>query len=121
MALQGTLGDFSIADIFQLIGQQQKTGVLHLNGKDEEVHISFKDGNVVKAESAARKRKELLGHMLVRAELISEAQLDSALEEQKRTLRRLGDILVSSGALPRESLKEMTHLQTTETLYRLFA
>ena len=121
MALQGTLGDFGIADIFQLIGQQGKTGVLHLNGKDEEVHISFKDGNVVKAESAARKRKELLGHMLVRADLITQAQLDSALDEQKRTLRRLGDILIGSGALTREALKETTHLQTTETLYRLFA
>jgi hypothetical protein len=121
MALQGTLGDFSIADIFQLIGQQQKTGVLHLHGKEEEVHISFKDGNVVKAESAARRRKELLGHMLVRAEIIAQAQLDAALEEQKRTLRRLGDILISNGALSREALKETTHLQTTETLYRLFA
>jgi len=121
MALQGTLGDFGIADIFQLIGQQQKTGVLHLNGKEEEVHISFKDGNVVKAESAARKRKELLGHMLVRARIIEAAQLEAALDEQKRTLRRLGDILVGTGAVSRESLKEMTHLQTTETLYRLFA
>jgi hypothetical protein len=121
MALQGTLGDFGIADIFQLIGQQQKTGVLHLSGKDEEVHIGFKDGNVVRAETAARKRKELLGHMLVRAGLIGQPQLDVALDEQRRTLRRLGDILVSSGALTREALKEMTYLQTTETLYRLFA
>lgn len=120
MALQGTLGDFGIADIFQLIGQQTKTGVLHLASKEEEVHISFKDGNVVKAESAARKRKELLGHMLVRAELITQPQLDAALEEQKRTLRRLGDILISSSAVTREALKEMTFLQTTETLYRLF-
>ena len=121
MALQGTLGDFGIADIFQLIGQQGKTGILHLHAKDEEVHISFQDGNVVKAESAMRKRKELLGHMLVRAGLITQAQLDAALAEQKRTLRRLGDILVSTDVLPRSSLKEMTHLQTTETLYRLFA
>lgn len=121
MALQGTLGDFGIADIFQLIGQQQKTGVLHLTGKEEEVHIAFKDGNVVRAETAARKRKELLGHMLVRAGLIGQAQLDAALDEQRRTLRRLGDILVASGALTREALKEMTSLQTTETVYRLFA
>ena len=69
MALKGTLKDFGIADIFQLIGQQGKTGVLHLSEKDEEVHIGFKDGAVVKAESSTRKKKELLGRMLVRAVL----------------------------------------------------
>ena len=34
MALEGTLKDFSLADIFQLIGLQRKTGVLTLRGKD---------------------------------------------------------------------------------------
>ena len=51
MALSGTLKDFGIADILQLIGQQTKTGQLHLKAKDQEVHIAFKDGNIVRAES----------------------------------------------------------------------
>ncbi|HEY3452199.1 MAG TPA: DUF4388 domain-containing protein [Myxococcales bacterium] len=121
MALSGTLKDFGIADIFQLIGQQQKTGVLHLSEKDDEVHVSFKDGNIVRAESATRKKKELLGDMLVRAGLISGRGLDEALNEQKRTLKRLGDILVAQGAVDRSALKEMAQLQTCETIYRLFA
>ncbi|MFN7133213.1 MAG: DUF4388 domain-containing protein [Myxococcales bacterium] len=121
MALKGTLKDFGIADILQLIGQQGKTGVLHLSNRENEVHIAFKDGNVVRAESATRKKKELLGRMLVRAQLIKERQLEEALEEQRRTLKRLGDVLVANGAITRELLREMTQLQTTETLYRLFA
>lgn len=120
MALKGTLKDFGIADILQLIGQQQKTGILHLKNRDEEVHVSFKDGNVVKAESTTRKKKELLGDMLVRAELINERQLQHALEEQRRTLRRLGVVLVASAAVTRERLREVAQLQTTETLYKLF-
>ena len=36
--------------------------------------------------------------MLVRAELITEQQLESALEVQKRTLKRLGDVLASSNS-----------------------
>lgn len=116
MALKGTLKDFGIADILQLIGQQQKTGILHLKNRDEEVHVSFKDGNVVKAESTTRKKKELLGDMLVRAELINERQLQHALEEQRRTLRRLGVVLVASAAVTRERLREVAQLQTTETL-----
>ncbi len=120
MALSGTLKDFGIADIFQLIGQQQKTGVLHLTERDEEVHVAFKDGNIVRAECATRKKKELLGDMLVRAGLVSEGNLAAALEEQKRTLKRLGDILVQRGAVERSSLREMAQLQTCETIYRLF-
>ena len=40
MALEGTLRDFSLADIFQLIGLQRKTGVLTLNGSDDTVTVS---------------------------------------------------------------------------------
>ena len=35
MALQGTLKDFGIAEILQLIGQQAKSGVLHLKSRDQ--------------------------------------------------------------------------------------
>ena len=45
MALKGTLKDFGIADIFQLIGHQSKTGVLTLNGPSDGIWI-FKIGTV---------------------------------------------------------------------------
>jgi hypothetical protein len=121
MALKGTLKDFGIADILQLIGQQQKTGLLNLRQKQETVVVAFKDGSIVRAESGTRSRKELIGAMLVRAGVISEAQLEAALEGQKRTLQRLGDVLVSQNALTEDKFKEMVHLQTEETLFKLFA
>ena len=120
MALTGTLKDFGIAEILQLIGQQAKSGVLHLESKDDEIHIAIADGSVVRAESAGRKARERLGNMLVRAELITREELDYALDLQKRSLRRLGDILVELGFVSKADLKEMTALQTTETVYRLF-
>jgi hypothetical protein len=121
MALNGTLKGFGIADILQLIGQQQKTGVLYLKSKEQDVQVYFKDGNIVRAESTTRKKKDLIGSMLVRAELITEQQLTSALETQKRTLKRLGDVLTSSGFISPEKLKQMMQLQVTETLYGLFS
>jgi hypothetical protein len=120
MALKGTLKDFGIADIFQLISHQSKTGVLHLQSKDQEVRISFVNGDVVRAESTTRKKKDLLGSMLVRAEVISEAKLEQALGIQKRTLKRLGDILVDHHFISRDELRQFAHLQTTETVYKLF-
>ncbi|HET7826048.1 MAG TPA: DUF4388 domain-containing protein [Anaeromyxobacter sp.] len=120
MALKGTLKDFGIAEILQLIGQQAKSGVLHLAARDDEIHIAIADGNVVRAESAGRQARERLGSMLVRAEVITSQELGYALEMQKKTLRRLGDILVELGFVSRQDLREMTALQTTETVYRLF-
>ena len=120
MALKGTLKDFGIAEILQLIGQQAKSGVLHLESRDDLIHIAIADGNVVRAESAGRKTRERLGNLLVRAEVITEEELAYALDAQRRSLRRLGDILVELGLVTKQDLREMTALQTTETVYRLF-
>ena len=120
MALKGTLKDFGIADILQLIGQQQKTGALVLTQKQDSVAVTFQDGNIVRAETTSRNRKELIGSMLVAASLVTEQQLEFALETQKRTLQRLGDVLVSQGVLTEQKFKSMVQLQTSETLFKLF-
>src|SRR4051812_37798714 len=121
MALSGTLKDFGIADILQLIGHQTKTGRLTLKSGEAEVEVFFVEGNVVFASEKERNSKNLLGSLLLRAELLSQKQLDDALETQRRTLKRLGDVVVESGAVTQAQLAQMMRLQTTETLYRLFA
>jgi hypothetical protein len=120
MALSGTLKDFGIADILQLIGQQTKTGQLYLDSGQDNVQITFINGNVVFASEKRRDKAHLLGNLLRRAEMISEEQLDAALEEQKRTMKRLGDILVSGALISEMQLSQLARLQATETLYRLF-
>ena len=121
MALSGTLKDFGIADILQLIGHQTKTGRLVLKTGSDEVEVSFMDGNVVFATEKARKQANLLGSLLLRAELLSSEQLDEALAMQQRTLKRLGDLLVEMQIVTAQQLAQMMRLQTTETLYKLFA
>src|SRR5947209_7660879 len=121
MALSGTLKDFGIADILQLIGHQTKTGRLTLKSGEAEIEVFFVDGNVVFASEKERNSKNLLGSLLLRAELLSQKQLDDALETQRRTLKRLGDVVVESGAVTQAQLAQMMRLQTTETLYRLFS
>ena len=108
MALTGTLKDFGIAEILQLIGQQSKSGVLHLKNRADEIHVIMSNGSVVSAEYAGRKARDKLGSLLVRGALITQEQLDEALGVQKRTLRRLGDILVDLGMVTKEQLREMT-------------
>ncbi len=120
MALKGTIKDFGVADIFQLISQQGKTGVLVLNNDVDEVRVFFKSGSVVRAENAQRPAQMLLGNILVRAETITEAQLELGLSEQRKSLKRIGAVLIELGLIDPPSIAEFATLQLTETIYALF-
>src|SRR5437764_548006 len=86
MELEGTLRDFSLADIFQLIGLQRKTGVLTLRTKDDTVTVTFLDGKVVGADSLSHRLENRLGHVLIKSGLLQQDQLNRALEIQKETV-----------------------------------
>src|SRR5829696_2736087 len=120
MALEGTLKDFSLADIFQLIGLQRKTGVLTLRGKDDTVTVTFLDGKVVGADSLNKRLENRLGGVLIKTGTLTTEQLNRALEIQKETLQRLGFILTHYGIISAESLKEAIQLQIMQIVYRLF-
>ncbi|HEX8254956.1 MAG TPA: DUF4388 domain-containing protein [Thermoanaerobaculia bacterium] len=120
MALEGTLRDFSLADIFQLIGLQRKTGVLTLRSKDDTVTVTFLDGKVVGADSLNRRLENRLGSVLIRTGYLTQDQLNRALEIQKETLQRLGYVLTHYGIISAESLKEAIQLQIMQIVYRLF-
>lgn len=120
MALQGTLRDFGLADILQLIGIQRKTGTLTLDNGAERVSVKFEEGRVVGAESSSKNLEDLLGTVLVRTGRVTEAQLAEALRTQRNTLQRLGYVLVKSGAITEEVLREALRIQVAQTVYRLF-
>ncbi len=120
MALEGTLKDFSLADIFQLIGLQRKTGVLTLRANDDTVTVTFLDGKVVGADSLSHRLENRLGHVLIRSELLTQDQLNRALEIQKETLQRLGFILVHYGIISADALKQALQLQILQIVFRLF-
>jgi hypothetical protein len=120
MALRGTLQDFGLADIFQLIGIQRKTGVLSLKTERETVTVAFVDGQVVGADSSARRLEDRLGSVLAKSGRISEAQLQEALRLQKSTLKRLGNILVESQFIDAKTLSEALQVQISQMVYRLF-
>jgi Domain of unknown function (DUF4388) len=120
MALEGTLRDFSLADIFQLIGLQRKTGVLTLRGKDDTVTVTFLDGKVVGADSLNRRLENRLGTVLMKTGFLTQDQLNRALDIQKETLQRLGFILTHYGIISQDSLREAIQLQIMQIVYRLF-
>ena len=120
MALSGTISDFGLGDIFQLIGIQRKTGELRLKSEDDVVTVQFLEGQVVGADTKSASVEDLLGAVLVRTGRISEEQLKKALKVQTKTLQRLGHILVKQRFITEEDLVEALRVQSLQIVYRLF-
>src|SRR5512137_1054241 len=107
MALEGTFKDFGLADIFQLIGLQKKTGVLTVRGEGGRlVTVSFEKGAVVFADEFQRTEAERLGNVLLRTGLMNKEQLDQAIAVQKSTSQRLGHVLVGQQLITQQALSQ---------------
>ena len=120
MALEGTLRDFSFADILQLISLQRKTGVLTLKGSENVVTISFLEGRIVGADALNQHVADRLGLILLRTGKISEDQLEKALREQEESLKRLGRILIERGFARQEDVRWALEQQILQIVYRVF-
>jgi hypothetical protein len=120
MALRGTLGDFSLTDILQLIGLQRKTGILMLRHGDEEITVGFENGRVVSAESSLRPGEQRIGQLLIRRGKLSAQRLDEALRLQKETLSRLGHVLVERKWVDPTVLRRQLRSQICETVFSMF-
>ncbi len=120
MALSGTLKDFALPDIFQLIGMQRKTGLLTLESERETVSVVFEQGMVVHADSTVRRLDDLLGNVLVRQGKMRKEILEEALAKQKVSMQRLGFILTSQGYIERGDLTSALSEQVQQIVFRVF-
>ncbi len=120
MALEGTLRDFSFADILQLISLQRKTGVLTLKDAGNVVTISFLDGSIVGSSSLNQHMEDRIGLILLKRGEVTEAELEAALKRQEETLQRLGRILIDHGMIDGESVRRALSQQILQIIYRVF-
>jgi hypothetical protein len=120
MALQGNLKDFGITEILQLIGQQLKTGILNIRKGKKLVEVYFVDGMIVHVHSNYRGKKDLIGEIFVKAQFITQEQLERVLRIQKETLKYLGEILVDLQLVTKEDILKVLSTQVYETVYDLF-
>src|SRR5574341_1235988 len=120
MSLEGSIKDFGLSDIFQLIYVQQKSGLMTIDHQSHKATVGFVKGMVVSTQVEHAEGIERIGDVLVRAKRITQRQLEAALKIQEDRGGYLGQILVSEGFLSLEDLKRALKLQTLEAVYRLF-
>src|SRR5689334_17533518 len=123
MAIEGPLRELGIHDVFQLLDLSRKTGLLRVTSelRHNAGTIYFDDGKIIFAE--IRSNPHPLGALLLRTGKISEADLERARDMQQRQgdKRRLGEILVSLGAITPRELQRQVRFQVEEVVFEVMS
>jgi len=120
MAFKGTLREFKVPDILQLISLQKKTGILTFNSLEGFITLIFEDGGIVGIDAFPKKLEMRVGNVLVKQEIISEEMLQRALAIQKRTNQKVGEILIGMGLIDEKIMPEMLKIQAIQIVLSLF-
>ena len=119
MAIRGSLKEASLPDVLQLLSMGKKTGCLSVGHRGSFGYIFFDKGRIVYASIV--NRRDRLGDMLVKNGMISQDQLDRAVDAQiRRRDKKIGELLVEQRALTNDQLHQFLRVQIEEAVYFLF-
>ena len=116
--IQGNLSTMNVADLLQFLAAGKKTGMLKFDRAQIVKQIYFEDGIIVGSNS--NDPKEYLGQLLIHYGKLDESQLKAALQIQRQSGGRLGEILVFTNVLPQADVQEVLRIRTLDVIYDLF-
>ena len=116
--IQGNLSTMNVSDLLQLMAGNRKTGRLRFDRAKIVKEVYLENGLIIGATS--NDPKEYLGQLLIHYGKIDEPQLRAALQVQRESGGRLGEILVSTGVLPQEDVLQILRIRTLDIIYDLF-
>lgn len=120
MALEGSLRDFDLFSLFNMIKTQGKSGTLVLTRGQEFVKVFFDQGDIVGCDSNQVRVEERVGAMLVRLGRLSGDELAAMIQRQRQTLKRMGTLLLESGKISPQDLQDALFNQAMSIIYRTF-
>ena len=120
MALEGSLRDFDLFSLFNMIKIQGKNGTLVLSQGQEFVKVFFENGEIVGCDSNQVRLEDRLGTMLVRLGRLTGEELLAMVQMQRQTLKRLGTLLLEAGKVTPSDLQDALFNQATSILHRTF-
>jgi len=118
-ALHGNLQDFGIAEVFQLIGQQRKTGVLEVENDKRVLRIQFDGGSVVVAEPVGASEHDALADMLVRCGWITRERADAIGRDSVASARSYRAVAVASDDVSVGDFDSVADLLTQEVIFEV--
>ena len=118
-ALHGKLRDFGISEVFQLIGQQGKSGILEVGGDEERIDVAFLDGSVAWAATVGPHEDAALGDMLVRVGLLTPDRLVEIERLSEKSPEPFRKLIYQHADVPVPEVDTIDELVTRETLFKL--
>ena len=116
MALQGSLADFNILNILQMIKLEGKTGKLTLSEGDDVVKITFDSGNIIYAESQPEADEGRISRTILSNKLIPQKVWDQIEKEHNNKLTPFWEILARN-ANAHKLVAELLRRQTVDNVY----
>ena len=120
MALEGSLRDFDLFSLFNMIKIQGKSGTLVLTRGQEFVKVFFDNGEIAGVDSNQVRMEDRVGSMLVRLGRLTGEELLDMIQKQRRTLKRMGVLLIESGKVSPHDLQDALAHQASAILHRAF-
>ena len=118
MAIQGPLRELGIHDVFQLLDLGRKTGVLRITSELRQNEGTIWVHNAAVVAAAIRSNPHPLGTTLLRAGKIQQEDLTRARAMQEAgDTRKLGEILVSIGAISPRDVERQARAQIEEVVF----
>lgn len=119
MALKGNLRDFSITQLLNLINVAQKTGTLIVDGTNEKVYVSFKEGKLAYAQ--AGQEDNSLASVLHRERKLTSAQFHAIKARAgKMSDKELGLLLINASYISQQEIISSLQTHFINTVNRLF-
>ena len=114
-ALEGDLRHFHLPEILQMLRLAQATGRLELDRPRERADLYLEDGRLTFARTNARAVRT--GELLVHRGYASQAAIEAALRLQAARGRPLGVLLVESGEVTPQHLRQAVHEALRRIVY----
>jgi DNA-binding response OmpR family regulator len=118
VVLSGSLGAIPIGAVLQLLQLEAQTGILVIRNATSELSIAMRGGLVDLVQSRNASSEFRLGRFFIGEGLVTAPQLEDLVTEAKGG-KLLGDLLVESGRVSHDQLREALTKQSSELIYEL--
>lgn len=119
MSIKGNLESFSLGEIFQSLSMNQHTGTLVVRDGESEKKIYFARGEISLLATGERETTKL-GDYLIKNHFTTPENIQKALKFQKKTGKKLGEILLAAKIITKEQLAAALRYKIEEEIYELF-
>jgi hypothetical protein len=120
MALRGSLREFELAEIFQLISRDAKTGQLVLSHEGKEAFVIFSQGAVVAAGNSDQNLQTLLSRYLKAIKHYSNEEINELLYVCQGEMRLFSQELISRNYLAQNELVALAQMGIEDLACSLF-